>query len=267
MHFSEKQIDGLHVEVLDMTPGWVSNPETIIFHPGVGANTEIWTKWIPVLAPYYQILRFDMRGFGRSASGARPDCWAMPNLAEDVVKLASACGVGKFHFVGESIGGTIGLVLALRHQEKLHTLTVSNAAYRGGAIQNVSAWHELLSEQGPLAWSREMMEARFYRDGISASEWQWFEQQQASHPFDSIVNARNILVDSDLGHDLARITIPVLLLHGENSPFVPTDQTVEMHKRLPKNEMHIFGHAKHGLPFSHGHICAEILHQFITKRA
>ena len=121
-------------------------------------------------------------------------------------------------------------------------------------------------EQGALAWSKEMMEARFYRDGISVEQWQWFEHQQASHPLDSIVQARNILVDSDLGNDLARITIPVLLLHGDNSPFVPVDQTLDMHKRLPINEMHIFGHAKHGLPFSHGNECATLLSAFLKRQ-
>lgn len=266
MQWIQKQVDGLYVEMLDMTPGWVSNPETIVFHHGVGANLELWDKWIPVLAPHYQILRFDMRGFGRSVAGVRPDCWTMPSLAQDVVMLADEFAIPRFHFVGESIGGTIGLVLALNHLQRLISLTVSNAAYRGGAIQNVSSWHKVLMEQGAQAWSKEMMEARFYRDGITVEQWQWFEHQQASHPLDSIVQARNILVDSDLGNDLARITIPVLLLHGDNSPFVPVDQMVDMHKRLPNNEMHIFGHAKHGLPFSHGKECADLLSVFLKRQ-
>ena len=39
MQFKEGFIDSLYYNVLDMTPEWVEQPETIIFHHGVGANT------------------------------------------------------------------------------------------------------------------------------------------------------------------------------------------------------------------------------------
>ena len=265
MPFLEKTIDGLHVELLDITHPWIHSPQTLIFHHGVGANPDIWSKWLSVLAPDYRIIRFDMRGFGRSAGGARPGCWTMLQLAKDVISIADEFGLEKLHFVGESIGGTIGLFLALAHPERVHSLTLSNAAYRGGAIQNVSAWHQVLSEQGTVAWSRDMMRARFYEDGISEDEWRWFETQQASHPIESIVQARNILVDSDLGQDLPGIKVPVLLLHGDSSPFVPVEQMVEMSRLLPSSELNIFGHARHGLPFSHGKQCAERLRVFLQR--
>ena len=65
MQFKEGFVDSLYYNVLDMTPEWVEQPATIIFHHGVGANTEIWAEWLPVLGLNYRIARFDMRGFGQ----------------------------------------------------------------------------------------------------------------------------------------------------------------------------------------------------------
>jgi pimeloyl-ACP methyl ester carboxylesterase len=266
MHYVSSKVDGLHYELIDLTQGSTAHPQTIIFHHGVGANSALWNRWIPVLSRQYRIVTFDMRGFGLSAQAARADGWTMESLANDVLHIADAVDTERFHLVGESIGGTIGLVVALNHTHRLRTLTMSNAAYRGGAIQNVGQWDQVLSEQGTLTWSQQMMAARFYKDGITPEQWQWFEAQQASHPIESIVVARNILVGADLGPRLAELNLPVLLMHGDASPFVPVQQMVELHQKLPNSELNIFGHAKHGLPFSHATECAKRLLSFIERQ-
>lgn len=265
MHYLTSNIDGLHYELVDLTQGISAKPQTIIFHHGVGSNSALWNRWITTLSNHYRLVTFEMRGFGLSAKAAQPDGWTMERLARDVLKIADAVNAEKFHFVGESIGGTIGLVLGLNHPDRLRTLIVSNAAYRGGAIQNVDQWDKVLREQGTLAWSQQMMAARFHKDGITPEQWQWFETQQASHPIESIIAARNILVGADLGSRLGELNMPVLLLHGDASPFVPVQQMVELHHKLPKSELNIFGNAKHGLPFSHATKCAKTLLDFLNR--
>jgi hypothetical protein len=40
----------------------------------------------------------------------------------------------------------------------------------------------------------------------------------------------------------------------------------ELHRLLPKAELHVIGHARHGLPFSHARQCAELLRSFLDSR-
>lgn len=263
-HF-EGTTDGLHYDVIEMTPPWVADPDTLVFHHGVGSNSDIWSKWIPILGPHYRLVRFDMRGLGKSAAGARDDGWTFDSFAGDVIKVADAAGVQRFHYVGESFGGTVGLVLALRHPGRLHTLTVSNAAFLGSAIQNVSEWERLLTTEGPLAWSKMMMASRFYEGALTPEEWAWFEAQQAGHPVKSVVAGRNALVDADLSSHLRGLDIAVLLMHGDASPFVPVKQMAELHALLPRSELQIFNHARHGLPFSHAQECARTVLEFLQR--
>jgi pimeloyl-ACP methyl ester carboxylesterase len=265
MRFTETIVDGLYVNFIDMTLPHHVEAKTLIFHHGVGANNELWSQWLTVLAPYYKIARFDMRGFGRSAAAVKQNGWSLESLAQDVLQVADSVGAANFHLIGESIGGTIALATALKAPGRVRTLTMSNAAFRGGAVQNVTQWQTLLRHEGTLAWSKEMMAARFHPEALSDEQWQWFEQQQANHPIESIVIVRDILVGADLGPRLQDVRIPVLLMHGDGSPFVPVPQMVELRDKLPNAELHIFGHAKHGLPYSHAIPCAETLLRFLHR--
>lgn len=265
MIFKEFLIDGLHTSLLDMTTPEHAPLGTLIFHHGVGANSDLWTQWLPILGPHYRIVRFDMRGFGRSAQAARPDGWRLSALVDDVFRIADGVDAENFHLIGESIGGTIALDAALKKPERIQTLSMSNAAFQGGAVQNVTKWKTLLEEQGTMAWSKEMMAARFHPEALTAAQWTWFETQQASHPIESIVIARDILVGADLGPQLGALRMPVLLMHGDGSPFVPVEQMVALRSKLSNAELHIFGHAKHGLPYSHAEICAETLLRFLRR--
>jgi len=267
MQFEEGFIDSLYYNVLDMTPEWVEQPETIIFHHGVGANTEIWAEWLAVLGLNYRIARFDMRGFGRSTAKPAGDL-TFGQLIKDISLIGDTVGVERFHLVGESIGGTAALAYSLQHPDRLHSLTLTNTAFRGGVIQNVVEWDTLLKEQGGAAWSKRLMPRRFHDDAkMSPAKRAWYEKQQGAHPIESIIVARDILVGADLGPKLGEVKMPVLLLHADGSPFIAVDQMAEMHSKLPQSEFHVFNHARHGLPFSHAKECAQVMLEWLERRA
>jgi pimeloyl-ACP methyl ester carboxylesterase len=62
---------------------------------------------------------------------------------------------------------------------------------------------------------------------------------------------------------LPSVQCPVLLLHGDRSPFVPVNVMVDMHHGLPNSRLQVFARARHGLPFSHARQCAETLREFL----
>ena len=66
-----------------------------------------WAGWLPRLIDRYRIVLWDMRGSGRSVQAGFD--WSLGLLVSDVLAVADAAGVGRFHLVGESIGGTIAL--------------------------------------------------------------------------------------------------------------------------------------------------------------
>jgi pimeloyl-ACP methyl ester carboxylesterase len=250
--------------LIDLTPPWMTTPGTIVMHHGIGANRDIFAGWLPALVQTHRILRFDMRGHGDSA---RPNAAVpidMDRLSDDLFAVMDAAGVERAHLVGESIGGTIALNAALRTPERVQTLTVSNGAHLGAPIQSVAGWHQMIREKGMAGWSAFMMRSRFHDGAISSEAWRWFEAQQATACPDTVLRMLQALVGTDLAAKLPALRPPLLLLHPDGSPFIPVPVMADFRDLVPGARLHVIGHARHGLPFSHATTCAGLLANVIA---
>ena len=265
MPYAETEAGSLYYEVVDLVAPWESRRETIIFHHGIGANSGIWTDWLPRLIGRYRVVWFDMRGFGRSSIPAPDFKWSLELLSRDVFAVADAVGVQRPHLVGESIGGTISLHCAIKNPERVATLTISNGADFGAPLQRVHEWQKQIDEQGIRAWSDQFMRDRFYDGALEEPKRVWYASQQEAWKRDSILNALGVLVGTDLRSQLPAVRCPVLLLHGDASPFIPVSVMVAMHESLPDSRLQVFAQARHGLPFSHARQCAESLRGFLDS--
>jgi pimeloyl-ACP methyl ester carboxylesterase len=115
-------------------------------------------------------------------------------------------------------------------------------------------------------WSRHMMAARFHPGALTDAEWAWFEAQQAAACPDTVLALLAALVGANLVDRLPGLRPPLLLLHPDGSPFIPVPVMADFHARVPGARLHVFGHAKHGLPFSHGAECARVVRGFLDGR-
>ena len=136
---------------------------------------------------------------------------------------------------------------------------MSNGAHLGASIQRVNIWRGQLDEGGEKGWSDIFMRDRFHDDALTPERRAWFAAQQEKWPRASILNALGVLIGADLTPRLKDIACPVLLLHPDGSPFIPVAVAAELHRRLPNAELNVFGHARHGLPFSHARPCATLV--------
>lgn len=238
--------------------------DVIVFHHGLGACAESWRGWAATLADRYRLLTFDMRGHGASPAPSG-DPWTLEALTGDLEAVVDAAGLGRFHLVGESIGGTVALRFAARHPERVRTLTVSNGAHRGSGITNLEPWERLIDEGGMAAWSAHMMRQRFIDGAVEEDAWRWYEAQQATCDPAGVLALAAALAAADLTPELARVTMPVLLLHPDRSPFIPVALMAELREALPDARLHVVPRSRHGLPFSHAGDCAAELARFLDE--
>jgi len=266
MPFVQTQTGPLHYEVCDVVAPWIEQPQTIIFHHGVGANLHIWTPWIPVLAPLYRIVRFDMRGFGRSVQPAPDSLWSFEALIDDLLRVADAVAAERFHLVGESIGGTAAIACALKAPQRLRSLTLSNAAARGGLIGNVKGWRDIVAQAGQSGWARQMMHWRFHPDALSPEVHSWYLAVHETCSMDACLGLADLLLATDLTARLGEIQVATLLLSPDASPFIPAQAMAALHAMIMGAELQVFAHSKHGLPLSHGQRCAQVLSEFLQRR-
>ena len=258
----------LYYDAVEQIAPWNARGLPILFHHGIGSSAALWRGWYPALVDRYPLVAFDMRGCGRSHIPGPDFAWSLDRMVEDLFAVADAAGLARFHLVGESIGGTIGLAATLARPDRIATLTVSNGAHLGATIGRVHAWKKQLDEGGSAGWSKAFMPDRFHVDALTPQQWQWFENEQAKWPRDSILNALGVLIGADLSPRLGAIKCPTLLLHPDGSPFIPVPVMAELHRLLGNEQLNVIGPARHGLPFSHASQCASLLRTFLdTNRS
>lgn len=263
MPFAPAPHGALYYEVIDRVAPDQGARDPILFHHGIGASPAIWSDWLPAFAGRHRLVTFDMRGYGRSVIPAANDAWSIDEMISDVFAVADAAGFARFHLVGESIGGTIGLAATLARPERIVTLTVSNGAHLGASIERVDTWRRQLDEGGVKGWSDIFMRDRFHDGALSPERWAAFAADQEAWTRESILNALGVLIDADLSPRLGAISCPVLLLHPDGSPFIPVPVAEALQRRLPDAWLHILPHARHGLPVSHAASCVTLLRSFL----
>ena len=94
----------------DFTDPWTQAPWIVLMH-GVAENSDAWYGWIPHLARRYRVLRFDVRGFGRSSAMPRDYDWPFERIGDDLAELTAQLKIDSFHLVSAKVGGTMALHL------------------------------------------------------------------------------------------------------------------------------------------------------------
>ncbi len=253
-------------ESFDMTAPWIDNPETVVFHHGVGIDHGIWSRWLPLLADRYRLVWFDMLGFG--ASEIPPDNyeWSMAALADCALAVADAVEAPRFHYVGESLGGALGFYLALHYAGRLFSITPCAAPAHGAAVDWLQEWRQFIADNGMAAWSKRMMERRFPPGVISADLWAWFDGVQAACAPESILGSGEMLIGVDLRAQLPNIRTPTLLITADRSPFVTVPMSLANRDLIPDSDLTIMAGSRHGAVFSHGPACARAFRAFLDRR-
>jgi pimeloyl-ACP methyl ester carboxylesterase len=101
----------------------------ILIHAGI-ANSQMWDAQWQALAEHYQVVRYDMRGYGRSE-----DSRESSTHRQDLVDLMAELGIEKAHLIGCSLGGEIALDMALKQPERVASLILYSATPGGFEMQ------------------------------------------------------------------------------------------------------------------------------------
>src|SRR5689334_16644384 len=134
----------------------------VLVHAGV-ADSRMWDQQFHVFAGSYAVIRYDLRGFGRTAMPA-----GLFAGHEDLAGLLRSLHVERAHVVGISFGGKIAIDFALAYPEMVASLVLGAPSVGGWAssaeVRRFGEEEERLLEQGDLAAATEL-NVRMWVDG------------------------------------------------------------------------------------------------------
>src|SRR5262245_26643773 len=98
--------------------------EAIVFIPGTGLAGNVWSpSQVESLSREFQVVVHDPRGCGRSSKPT--GVYSLDQMAADIAGLLDHINVDAAHIVGHSMGGRIGLALALNFPKKVRSLILA----------------------------------------------------------------------------------------------------------------------------------------------
>ncbi|MFJ6793435.1 alpha/beta fold hydrolase [Streptomyces sp. NPDC091268] len=123
------------------------NLPIVLLHPGVGVST-VWDPILPRLAARHRVIRYDVRGFGRS-----PAPTTSYSLVEDLRAVLDHFALERALVVGSSMGGATAISLALDCPERVAGLALfcpGVTGYTGLEVPELFAAIGRLAEAGDM---------------------------------------------------------------------------------------------------------------------
>ncbi|WP_427918504.1 3-oxoadipate enol-lactonase [Streptomyces sp. cg40] len=189
----------------------------LLLGPSLGTSYALWDKVAPELSITHRVIRWDLPGHGGSASGLIGPGATVGDLADLVLALADSLGIGQFAYAGVSLGGAVGLHLAVHHPERVSSLAViCSSAHFNGA----QPWEERAARvrSEGLDWLAENANSRWFTPGFTVPEL--VGDQRAADPA-AYAACCDALAAFDLRSRLSEIGARTLVIAGREDPATP----------------------------------------------
>ncbi len=253
-----------------------SGRPVVLIH-GWPLSAQAWAPQVQVLRDAgYRVVAYDRRGFGRSD---KPESdYSYDTLADDLQRVLDQCALQDVTLVGFSMGGGEVARFIGRHGEsRLHSVVFA-AAVPPYLMKTGDNPEGPLTPEKAQQTKRALQEDRasffdlFTKNFFSAhgvlqvTESQRAEAVALCHQ--AAQHAALACMDSfdstDFRDDLKKVTVPMLVIHGEADAIVPLEGSgLRTHRAVPHSQLVKVEGAPHGLNVSHAKVFNDALLSFL----
>lgn len=218
---------------------------TLVLVHSLGTASALWMRQMEPFGRVRRVIAVDLPGHG--ASTADDHEYTLDELGRDVLAVCDDAGVGRFDYCGISIGGQIGLWLALEAPERVVSLVAACTAARIGDADKWSDRIDTVRQHGLESLLDTVVAGWF---GPSFAERDPEALRAIETAFTSTdpvgyVGCCAALRDADLRDRVGRITAPTLLVAGSLDASTPVADAEFLHERIPNSSLAVIQDAGH----------------------
>lgn len=217
-----------------------SGEPLLIIH-GNGGSINNFVKQIPYFSKKYKLIIADSRSQGKSIDNS--DSLTYEMMADDYAALLTAMKIDSAFVLGWSDGGINGLLLAIRHPEKVKKLAVTGANLRP---DTTAVFPEILDMFAP---SLKMMKSR---KDLNA------EQKIQLKLTKLLLEQPNIPLK-----DVQKIKVPALIIGGDHD-VIKEEHTMEIYKQLAQGYLWILPNSGHSTPIVYTEEFNKVVDEFFA---
>lgn len=257
--------DGVTVHLRDEGTG--DGLPIILLH-GSNADLHTWEPWVNDLKKNHRVIRFDQVGHGLTGPDPQGD-YSRANYASDVIEVADALGLDQFILGGNSMGGKHSLAVASAYPTRVAGLILVDAsgapqdeveammdpavleADDGGnigfAIARMPGVNLIAEHITPRSLIKQSLEQSVSNKQVVTEEsvdryWQLLRfpgnraatMARFSTPYEPLTT-----------EEIAAITVPALILWGEDDRLIPLEAGQWLDQTLPNSELVVYSEIGH----------------------
>jgi len=226
-----------------------------------------WAALAPVLqGEGYRVVTYDRRGFGQSVKPGEASSYDYDTLTSDLDALVTELDLRDLSLVGFSMGGgEVARYVGAHGEDRVHSLVFAGAIPPfllkdpdenpdGGLDRETASGFQAALSQDREGFLDQFLTNFFSANGeLKVTEEQ--RQEALALAAQADLHAAVACIQSwltDFRGDLARVTVPTLVVHGDSDAIVPFEVSGQRtHDQVAGSELVVIKDGPHGINTSH----------------
>ena len=205
----------------------------LLLSNSLGTSLEMWDAQMPAFAERFRVLRYDMRGHGRSA--VPPGPYSIADLGKDVLALLDANGIDRVRFCGLSMGGMTGMWLGCHAPERLEKLVLCNTSAQLGSPDQWNTRIAIVQNEG-MKGVAEGVIGRWFTPGFREREPEEVARVRRmllETPPAGYAACCAAIRDQDQREAICAVPVPTLVVAGARDPATPPEHSRIIASKIP----------------------------------
>jgi 3-oxoadipate enol-lactonase len=226
----------------------VDGPEdapTVVLSNSLGSTPAMWDPQFPALAERFRVVRYDHRGHGRSPVPPAP--YELANLGADVIALLDRLGLERVHWCGLSLGGMVGMWMAINAPARIDRLVLCCTSARLGPPEMWADRAATVRAQGVDAIADAGIE-RWLSPGFIEREPEMAAEIRAmlvATPAEGYAACCGVIERMDQVPELGEIRAATLVIAAEEDPATPPEHGALIASTVPGAQLAVVKDARH----------------------
>jgi len=261
----EKNVTVFGAKIRYLEAGDTSKPKVILLH-GLGAQAESWALTIPSLAQKFHVIAPDQVGFGKSDKPLLK--YRVATYADFLDKFMSELKIEKAHLVGNSMGGWVATLFAIKYPNRVEKIVLADAAGIVPANYDINQVYQLnnstrdeiranlkLIFANPALQNNEMLVDQFFTQRVIAND---------GYTINAIIESIKRKEDF-LNDELGKVAKPTLIIWGKQDGLLPVSDAAIFNKGIKNSELLIFDNCGHVPQFEKAPDFNKAVSEFLAK--
>ena len=237
----------------------------LVFVHGYLAGAEIWREQIDHFKSKFDVIAFDLPGFGRSAPLIAPN--TINGFAQLLLEELSAMGVKVFHLIGHSMGGMIVQTMAALAPERVKYLVCYGTGPVGvmpNRFETIDQSRERLAKDG-LPFTAKRIAATWFLDGENARGFPTCKKLGNMVTMQAALASLDAWETWDGRDQLTTIKSPTLVLWGDNDRSYGWEQPHALWQGISGSALAVIPGCAHNVHMEKPQLFNLIVEDFLLK--